>query len=138
MAADRRDGATAPAQRAQATIPNGPQAPREARACVKRWLDGQVDQRILDDAVLLISELVTNSVRHAQAVRGAPLLVSADLDPGVLRLEVGDTGRGGVVARRAPDLRNGSGFGLHLIDALAARWGIDHVGGTQVWCELIR
>ncbi len=103
-----------------------------------RWLGGHVDDTILDDAVLLISELVTNSVRHAGAAAGTPLLVTAELTADVLRLEVGDTGQGRAIARRAPDVEHGSGFGLHLIDSLAARWGIDHVGGTQVWCELLR
>jgi anti-sigma regulatory factor (Ser/Thr protein kinase) len=109
-----------------------------ARACVKRWLGGQVNEAVLGDALLLISELVTNSVRHADLAAGAPLLVRADLTADVLRLEVADPGKEGAVAARPPDVRHGTGFGLHLIDTLAARWGVVHAGGTQVWCELPR
>ena len=53
---------------------------------------------------------------------------------GVVRFEVEDLGHG-AVRRREPDGRTG-GFGLHLVDTIAARWGVDREHGTRVWFEL--
>ena len=54
----------------------------------------------------------------------------------MVRLEVEDPGRGGVIAPRAPDL--GGGFGLNLVQELSERWGLERVaaGGTRVWAQL--
>jgi anti-sigma regulatory factor (Ser/Thr protein kinase) len=136
MAVDRRERIAA-FGRAGATIPTGPMAPAAAREYLTRWLEDHVSETDLDDALLLVSELVTNSVRHAGTLVGAPLSITAELTGDVLRLEVGDTGRRGRVARRAPH-PHGGGFGLNIVDGLAARWGVEHRGGTQVWCELLR
>ena len=87
-----------------------------------------------------MSELVTNSVRHSGVPAGAELIVSVDLTPGMVRLEVEDPGRGGTIAAHRPDLETGGGFGLNLVQALSERWGIERVakGGTRVWAQLAR
>jgi hypothetical protein len=51
-----------------------------------------------------------------------------------VRVEVQDQGYG-PVRRRVPDLWQG-GFGLNLVELIAARWGVDHDRGTRVWFEL--
>jgi hypothetical protein len=53
------------AQIAEATVPCGPEAPFLARRTVSCWLDGRTHAQLHEDACLLVSELVTNSVRHA-------------------------------------------------------------------------
>jgi two-component sensor histidine kinase len=121
---------------AQTRIARGPYGPAAARAIVTRWLDGQVSGTVQEHACMVISELVTNSLMHADAAPGSPVRIRAVLTPGVLRLEVGDDGRGGEIARRGPDFEHGGGFGLHLVSNLAARWGVEHADGTEVWCEL--
>ena len=122
------------AQVCEATIPSGPEAPLLARTIVSRWLDGHSDERLQNDVRLLVSELVTNSVRHADQPPGAPLHLRAAAVDGVVRVEVADRGHG-PVRRRAPGDRAG-GFGLHLVERLAARWGVNHEDGTRVWIEL--
>jgi anti-sigma regulatory factor (Ser/Thr protein kinase) len=100
------------------------------------WLAGAVTPAALADAELLLSELVTNSIKHARLTDGAQIRVRAVLAQGVLRLEVEDDGDGASFAARAPDYQLGGGFGLYLVERLAARWGVERAAGTRVWLEL--
>ena len=117
-----------------ATVPCGPQAPSLARTAVAGWLDTHGHADLREDACLLVSELVTNSFRHAGQPAGAPVQIRAGTVNGVVRFEVEDLGLG-PVRPRAPALRTG-GFGLHLVDTLALRWGVNRERGTRVWFEL--
>lgn len=84
------------------------------------------------DARLLISELVTNSVQHGH---GDSIVVHIDAeDPGVLRCEVIDDGTGFVPRARQDDTPVG-GWGLDLVERIAASWGVRE-GSTHVWFEL--
>jgi anti-sigma regulatory factor (Ser/Thr protein kinase) len=129
-----RDRAPGLVQVGESTIPSGLEAPSLARTLVAEWLDGRGSARLDDDVRLLVSELVTNSVCHAGQPAGAPVSIRAAAVDGVVRVEVRDQGHG-PVRRRAPDRRTG-GFGLHLVERLAARWGVNHGHGTCVWFEL--
>jgi anti-sigma regulatory factor (Ser/Thr protein kinase) len=92
-----------------------------------------------ETAVLLLSELVTNSVRHsASGLPGRTVTVTVLSAGEVIRAEVAD--RSGVTV---PALRpggsglEGGGRGLYLVDCLAARWGFEQVGRpTTTWFEL--
>ena len=77
---------------------------------------------------------MTNSVRHTDRPPGAPLRITAAALDGLVRVEVQGQGRG-PVRRRAPGSRE-TGFGLNLVEMLAARWGVDDERGTRVWFEL--
>ena len=77
-------------------------APARARNVVTRWLRGRVLDAVLDDAVLLVSELVTNSARHAITPNSATISVRGSLDDRVVRVHVLDQGRQGAVATREP------------------------------------
>jgi anti-sigma regulatory factor (Ser/Thr protein kinase) len=121
-------------QLAEATIPCGPEAPSLARRTVSCWLEGRAQAQVHQDAGLLVSELVTNSVQHAGQPPGAPVHIRAATVDGVVRVEVHDHGHGWV-RRRAPGPRQG-GFGLDIVNLLAARWGVSHDDGTRVWFEL--
>jgi anti-sigma regulatory factor (Ser/Thr protein kinase) len=121
------------------SLPATPAAPRDARAAIATWLAGHAARgSLIDDARLLASELVSNSVRHAGIADGAAIRFSAALRPATLRLEVTDTGTEGAVARRSPRVQDGSGgFGLELVAELSRAWGIERdTGGTTVWLEL--
>jgi len=86
------------------------------------------------DAGLLVTELVTNALRHGGP--GVDLWVRR-LPAGGLRLEVVD-GRGGSnpqVQRPTDDAEGGRG--LVIVQAVASRWGAQRLSaGKQVWCEL--
>jgi anti-sigma regulatory factor (Ser/Thr protein kinase) len=137
-ALDSRAGPTAPhgqVNRVEIAVAAGPGAPARARSAVTGWLSGQVSPKLLDDARLLVSELVTNSVRHAGLAPGAPIRLSIGVSDGRVHLEVEDPGDASLAAL-VPDRRRGSGFGLYLVDLLAERWGSTHDGATRVWAEL--
>jgi anti-sigma regulatory factor (Ser/Thr protein kinase) len=111
-------------------------APAMARATVAGWMAGQVDEPTLADAQLLVGELVGNSVRHADTPDGAPVSVRAKIRGDALHLEVQDGGTRGSITRRAPDLQDGGGFGLNLVEAISRRWGVARGAGTRVWAEI--
>jgi serine/threonine-protein kinase RsbW len=128
------DPAAALAQVGEATVPSGPEAPFQARRIVSCWLEGRGQAQLQDDAVLLVSELVANSVQHAGQPPGAPIHIRAAAVNGLVRVEVHDHGHG-PVRPRGPGPRPG-GYGLGLVNVLTARWGVSHEHGTRVWFEL--
>jgi anti-sigma regulatory factor (Ser/Thr protein kinase) len=123
-----------PVQVGEATLACAPEAAVAARTIVSRWLEGPAHAAFHDDACLLVSELVANSVLHADQPSGAPLRIRSVAADDVVRVEVEDRGQG-AVRRRAADPKKG-GFGLELLDLIAARWGVNQDHGTRVWFEL--
>ena len=90
----------------------------------------------LDDARLLVSELVANSMRHARVGPNDTIRVTAEVENGTLRVDVIDGGRGGappVAGGIRPNPGAESGWGLYLVETLATRWG--H-GAGRYWFEL--
>jgi anti-sigma regulatory factor (Ser/Thr protein kinase) len=110
-------------------------APAAARRALRSWLGERASERVVLDAPLVVSELVTNSVRHAGVPDAAIVRICARLAEGTLRLEVQDPGTAGAVAQRMPDHDRGGGFGLNIVDALATRWGVERESATLVWAE---
>jgi anti-sigma regulatory factor (Ser/Thr protein kinase) len=88
------------------------------------------------DVRLLVSELVTNAVRHAELMPGDLIRLVVHADDSVLRVEVHDPGGGFVPVEPAPDPARPSGWGLYLVAELADRWGVESDGSTHVWFEL--
>jgi anti-sigma regulatory factor (Ser/Thr protein kinase) len=125
-------------EQAEVAIPLGVQAPAAARSVVAEWLAGQVAPCVLETALLLVSELVTNSVRHSGLPEGEEVVVRVDLWRDGCRLEVEDPGRAGVIAPQPQDLLDGGGIGLHLVQMLSERWGVVRAaeGPTRVWAQL--
>jgi len=136
----RPDGRVDGGEPAEAAILIGVQAPGIARRVVAQWLADHVAPSVLETALLLVSELVSNSVRHSGVPEGEELLVRVHLWHDGCRLEVEDPGCDGVIAPQPPDPTRGGGMGLHLVQALSERWGLDRIaaGGTRVWAQLPR
>ena len=107
----------------------------EVRAVLRGWLAGTIPDRELGDAELVVTELLTNSVRHAGLAHHDVLRVRATADGEVLHLEVEDEGREGQPLRRLADPIEG-GIGLNIVDALALDWGVRRTDHTTVWVEL--
>jgi two-component sensor histidine kinase len=119
------------AQRTSLVFPGGAHAPAAARAAVGSLSDG-AGPHVREAVLLLVSELVTNSVRHGRARNGEPVKLDIDLESDSLRVAVSDHGPGFVPAPRR-DATTG-GWGLVIVDELADRWGVTRDGRT-VWFE---
>lgn len=81
-----------------------------------------------DDVLLLVSELVTNSVRHSGT---SNVDVSVQAEDGVIRVEVSDDGPG-----FDPRRPRGDGMGLMLVEKLSESWGLQDGDRFTVWAEL--
>jgi anti-sigma regulatory factor (Ser/Thr protein kinase) len=105
-----------------------------ARAFVRQAL-GPVP--VLDEAVLLVSELCTNALQHTESGRDGTFEVTVIAGPGHLRIEVQDDGSSHAPALYLADDAAEAGRGLGLVELLADRWG--HSGdhdGRLVFFEL--
>ncbi len=92
---------------------------------------------LVDDAAVVVSELVGNAVRHGLALPGGGLIARWHVAADGLRVEVVDGGPGPSGRRPAAGSEAEGGRGLELVEALAARWGsAPGVPGTVVWAEL--
>jgi anti-sigma regulatory factor (Ser/Thr protein kinase) len=124
---------------AEVVLPTGSGAPGAARMVAAHCLGGLVVPRVLHDAQLLISELVTNSVDHGELDENDSVLLRVYLATDTVRLEIENAGTAGVVAgHRSKRPTDSGGFGLELLDLLAARWGVNRSHDTIVWFELRR
>jgi anti-sigma regulatory factor (Ser/Thr protein kinase) len=124
---------------AEVVLPADAAAPGAARVVIAHCLGGLVAKRILGDTQLLGSELVTNSLQHGRLRDDDPVRLRVYLGAKALRLEVENPGTGGVVAAKSPDRQSGTGgFGLALVDQLAACWGVRRTHSTSVWFEMGR
>lgn len=104
----------------------------EARRTVRRTLRQGGREDLIDDAELLVSELVTNAVVHA----GTHVDLKASFLRGGLRIEVTD-GSDHLPTRRDYSGLAGTGRGLKLLERLVDRWGVvPHSVGKTVWFEL--
>ncbi|WP_406059059.1 ATP-binding protein [Streptomyces sp. NBC_01077] len=110
-----------------------PLARRELRRTLERWEWGAVE----DAAALVLSELLTNAVRHGR-VPGREIETHFARVAGALRIEVHDASEKRPLMALPVDGADG-GWGLPLVDTLAAKWGIDdrRGPGKLVWAELV-
>jgi hypothetical protein len=130
--ADSPGPAGAKVDRLEATLPVGPSGPATARAALTRWLTGQVPGEVLSDARVLASELVANSSGATDLPETATLRLAVEVRDDTLRVDVRHPSASGPGARSPL----GGGLGLHLVETLAKRWGVDDVGGTHLWFEV--
>lgn len=92
---------------------------------------------LVDDAAVVVSELVGNAVRHGMALPGDSLIARWHVAADGLRVEVVDGGTGPTGDRPAAPGDAETGRGLELVEALSARWGSTPAPpGTAVWAEL--
>jgi anti-sigma regulatory factor (Ser/Thr protein kinase) len=115
----------------------------ESAGRVRRHLVDELVRRgfpdaVIQDAALLVTELVTNAVRYARPLPGGVLTAAWELAESKLLLKVTDGGSSGGPHRQDAGPRDTRGRGLAIVEAVAARWGTEHTAGNlnTVWAEL--
>ncbi|HEX8067183.1 MAG TPA: ATP-binding protein [Thermoleophilaceae bacterium] len=125
-------------RRLEFELTGGPYAVTAARLALSE-IDQLVDESLAFDLRLLVSELVTNSVRHAEVGPEDSIYLNLDVGDGRVRVEVIDNGPGFALPGPPPtdeDPRD-RGWGLFFVDQLADRWEAEPDGG-KVWFEIDR
>jgi anti-sigma regulatory factor (Ser/Thr protein kinase) len=111
----------------------------EAVAEARREVVGlALPQEARQQLALLVSELVTNAVLHANVLPGAPVRLRITMRSGRARIEVRDGGAGfDAASSGGPDALGVDGRGLVIVAALSDSWGVVRdSGGCTVWCEV--
>jgi len=141
-----------PASSAAADDRGAPSLPGTYAVTVKRTFPGSPDQvarvrefvrlvlgpePVVDDAVLLTSELATNAVIHTASGQGGAFDVAVSRYPSAVRVEVHDAGSHQVPMPRPRDHLTEEGRGLGLVSLMADRWGhSEYMDGRSVFFEL--
>jgi anti-sigma regulatory factor (Ser/Thr protein kinase) len=116
-------------------LSGGPEAGARARRELSK-LRGDIDPPLMETLRLLVTELVSNSVRHAQS---QTVVLRVLVGRSVVLTEVTDHGPGFDPGETDPEPGAESGWGLFLVERLAHRWGVNQAGdATRVWFELLR
>jgi anti-sigma regulatory factor (Ser/Thr protein kinase) len=116
-------------------LAGGLYAPSTARASLTRIFATRLGEDELADCCVLVSELVSNAVRHGLADESQTIILHIAIAPAVLRVEVCDQGPGfdpPAVPSNRPD---GGGNGLVLLALMSSSWGVAADDGTCVWFE---
>lgn len=97
-----------------------------------------IDENVLDDIEVVVSELLGNSVRHAAPIAGNVVLVTWRISNAEIVVRVTDGGGGRGVEPRHSGPMADSGRGLQIVERLARVWGVsEHAGGLRsVWVAL--
>lgn len=111
-----------------------PVAVSEARAWMTSNAAELIDDELLPNLSLVISEIVTNAVRHGEP--GGEIRLAATPKEEFLCVQVTDGGRGFVPQPGALASEPGGGYGLFLVESLTRRWGVTRENmRTRVWFE---
>jgi serine/threonine-protein kinase RsbW len=96
-----------------------------------------VDPVVVDETEIVISELVTNAVRHAEPLADGTIHVSWSVRADVVEIEVTDGG-GPTTPHPAPrSVWSAGGRGLRIVGSLAHEWGVRENGtGSSVWASM--
>jgi anti-sigma regulatory factor (Ser/Thr protein kinase) len=107
-------------------------APAAARLALERFR-GQLEDDVFERSALVLSEVVTNSVKHAGLTAAQPIDLEIGLTPERLRVEITDDGHGFEPLAVTPGRHDGSGgWGLWLVEGMTDRWGVDFTHSTRV------
>jgi anti-sigma regulatory factor (Ser/Thr protein kinase) len=116
-------------------LPTEPDSIPRARRAIEE-VGPTVDDLTMLNLRLLVSELVTNAVRHVPADQAAAIRLSVQRTEDVVRVEVADRGPGFTPQPNADVKDRASGWGLNILAKVADRWGVENDDGALVWFEV--
>ena len=107
------------------------------RALVSELRVLEVSETVIDEAEIVISELVANAIRHAQPLPDGMIHVNWAVSDGVVEISVTDGGGPTTPAPAPTSPWSANGRGLRIVRSLAHEWGVkDDVGSCTVWVSL--
>lgn len=114
-------------------LPPGPESAGVARSAVRETIANWNLTDPLDDAILVVSELVTNAFRHGTG----PLILHLSIEDDYLVVGVQDNKPGSIAPPQdVPDTQT-DGRGLKLVSAVASHWGWENTDGHKlVWAQI--
>ena len=120
------------------TVPFRAESARIVRETLGSWLLGHgVTAEMVEDARLVVTELIGNSVRHARPLGDGGLEVTWGRSKVWFLLAVCDGGGPTVPRLREPGAEDLGGRGLAIVDALASRWSVEQdAARTHVWVRM--
>lgn len=119
------------AQELEITLDSQPASVAQARQVTTQVIDG-LSEEALEDVRLIVSELVTNAVKHGPDGR---VKVRLRREGNTVRGEVEDEGTSPFGLRRKMVPGSAGGLGLRLVEMLSDRWGVE-AGTARVWFEI--
>ena len=126
-----------PLDRIAFRLPGGVEAAGAARRAIVAG-DGQLPAGVRADVLLLVTELVTNAVRHAGAGPDRPVEIEVLRRPGFVAGAVADDGPGYTWRPTSLTGDETGGWGLFLVERIADRWGVQCTpAGSRVWFEIV-
>lgn len=121
------------------TVPHSPRSVADVRRRLRVSLAEQgLDEGSVDNAEMVMAELLGNAIRHARPLPDGTVAASWTLRDGVVDVTVTDGGSPMVIARRATLPMATGGRGLQIVSVLARAWGVvELTRGRQVWAALV-
>ena len=113
-----------------------PEVVMTARHALNQLMDLLSPEK-LEDVRLVVSELVTNSIRHAELSSNDRIALTVAVSDGAVRGRVCDPGPGFEASSEPcprPDLRGG--WGLPIVETISDRWGVERNNHACVWFEI--
>jgi anti-sigma regulatory factor (Ser/Thr protein kinase) len=124
-----------PAMRISLDLPSEPNSIPRARRALQE-LKATLDPVTFLNLRLLVSELVTNAVRHVPGELAETVHLEIERTGEQVRVEVVDRGEGFVPRPRPDGEDRASGWGLNILAKVASRWGVENNDGARVWFEI--
>lgn len=118
-------------------LPYTPASVSRARREFLGDVGGRVPAQVCEDALLIMSELLGNALRHARPLPGDTLEVSWEITESGVEIAVTDGGGSTRPEPKHPSLSALGGRGLAIVDAITERWGVrDDQDSVTVWAEV--
>jgi anti-sigma regulatory factor (Ser/Thr protein kinase) len=123
---------------ASVMLPHASTSVRSARRRIADDLSRRgVPRTVVEDCMLVVSEILSNALKHARPLRTGHIEVAWDVQGDAVNIQVADGGGPTKPRVHAPSLSALGGRGLSIVSTIAAAWGVrEHEDGTVVWATL--